>query len=135
MIAGLCVNLVCLLRWNPALIKRRARLGKGTKRWDIVWSALYTPLIVVLYVVAMGFIALHLYHGAWSMFQSLGLDSPDRNAKLRALALVLAIGLFAGFVTVPLSFALGVAGARDTATAEVVAPAVSSELPTAGGDE
>lgn len=49
--ATLAVNLVCLLLWNPGLIWRRARLGKGTKTWDLVWSALFLPLVIALYAV------------------------------------------------------------------------------------
>jgi succinate dehydrogenase / fumarate reductase cytochrome b subunit len=63
---------------------------------------------VALYVVGMGAVSVHVFHGAWSMFQSLGLDSPDRNRFLRGLAMVLAIGFFVGFLTVPMSFGLGV---------------------------
>lgn len=45
-------NLAYLQRVNPELIERRARLGQGTKRWDLVWSALFTPLFLAVYVVA-----------------------------------------------------------------------------------
>jgi len=61
-----------------------------------------------LYVRAMAVLGLHLYHGAWSLFQSLGLDNPDRNRGLRALALVVAVGLFLAFSSVPLAFFSGV---------------------------
>ena len=74
-----------------------ANLYHAFQRWPFV----------VLYVVAMGAVALHLYHGAWSVFQSLGLDNPDRNLALRVLGLILAITLFLGFVTVPASFWAG----------------------------
>ena len=63
---------------------------------------------VVFYVGAMAVLGLHLYHGAWSLFQSLGLDNPDRNRGLRALALVFAVGLFLAFSSVPLAFSSGV---------------------------
>ena len=46
------VNFACLHRWNPVLIGRRMRYGKGTKRWDIIWSALFAPLAMAIYVVA-----------------------------------------------------------------------------------
>ena len=86
----------------------------------------------MLYVVAMGFVALHLYHGAWSMFQSLGLDNPDRNRGLRLLALGLALGLFLGFTAVPMSFAVGALEAKaEAARAAVAAPAEASVEATA----
>jgi len=68
---------------------------------NIVW--------VMFYVISMAVIGLHLYHGAWSLFQTLGLDNPDRNRGIRRLAAVLAVGLFIGFVTVPTAFLIGIA--------------------------
>jgi succinate dehydrogenase / fumarate reductase cytochrome b subunit len=62
---------------------------------------------VGFYAVSMALVSLHLYHGAWSLFQSLGIDNPDRNRGLRLLALLLAIGLFIGFSLVPLAFFSG----------------------------
>lgn len=59
---------------------------------------------VAFYLIAMCILALHLYHGSWSLFQSLGLDNPDRNRGLRRLAVVLAVGLALGFALVPAAF-------------------------------
>ena len=62
------------------------------------------------------------------MFQSLGVDSPDRNRFFRGLATVLAVGLFVGFLTVPFSFALGVLDSPDVAAgAELVVPTSVTE--------
>jgi len=51
--ATVLINLVCLLRWNPELIAKRSRFGKGTKVWDIVWLAVWGPVVVSVYVVAI----------------------------------------------------------------------------------
>ncbi|HEX5137500.1 MAG TPA: succinate dehydrogenase cytochrome b subunit [Planctomycetota bacterium] len=64
--------------------------------------------VAVFYVGAVAVLALHLYHGVWSLFQTLGLDNPDRNRRIRAFAAVSAIGLFVGFAAVPLAFLTGV---------------------------
>ena len=40
----LAINLACLLRWNPELIRRRVGFRRGTKTWDVVWLALFTAL-------------------------------------------------------------------------------------------
>ena len=32
--------------------------------------------ITLLYVIAMGFLVMHLYHGGTSLFQSLGINHP-----------------------------------------------------------
>ena len=63
--------------------------------------------VALFYVGAVAILALHLYHGVWSLFQTLGLDSPDRNRMLRAFATVSAAGLVVGFAAVPLAFLVG----------------------------
>ena len=42
--------------------------------------------IAVLYIVANAALAFHLYHGAWSIFQSLGLNNPKYNSARRIFA-------------------------------------------------
>ena len=51
-IAYMVVNLTYLQQVNPELIRHRMRFGSGTKSWDIVWSALFLPLMLSVYVVA-----------------------------------------------------------------------------------
>jgi protein-S-isoprenylcysteine O-methyltransferase Ste14 len=46
------INWVCLSRWNPELIRRRMRYGRGTKQWDKVWTLLFAPVLIAVYVVA-----------------------------------------------------------------------------------
>jgi len=52
-VATILINLGCLLRWNPGLILKRSRFGRGTKTWDMVWLALWAPIVVAVYVVAI----------------------------------------------------------------------------------
>lgn len=59
------------------------------------------------YVLAMAALSLHLYHGTWSMFQTLGVDHPRWNGGIRNAAKALAVLLFVGFSAVPVSFVLG----------------------------
>ena len=63
---------------------------------------------VLLYVIVMAALAQHVSHGVWSLFQTLGLDNPDRNRALRLLATLSAVALFVGFASVPVLFYLGV---------------------------
>ena len=78
-------------------------------------------LWVAFYVVSLAIVALHLYHGVWSLFQTLGFDNPDRNRGLRRMAAVLAVGLFAGFIAVPTAFLTGIAKAPAAIEAETEA--------------
>lgn len=63
---------------------------------------------VSFYVVAMALLALHLYHGTWSMFQTLGVDAPRWNKGIRSVAKVLSIALFIGFSAVPVGVLVGI---------------------------
>ena len=76
-----------------------------------VFASFRHGFAAALYIGMMVVLALHLYHGVWSMFQTLGLDNPDRNRGLRLLALGGAVVVAGGFVTLPLLFFLGVLGA------------------------
>ena len=66
------------------------------------------PWIALSYIVAVGALALHLYHGIWSTFQTLGLNHPKYNPYRRPLAGVLAAVIFLGFITVPVAVMAGV---------------------------
>lgn len=46
------VNVVYLNRVNPELIEARTRMGKGTKRWDVIWGVVFGPMLLSIYVVA-----------------------------------------------------------------------------------
>ena len=59
--------------------------------------------VVVGYVVAMFFLALHLYHGAWSSMRTLGLSRPSPRPTHRSVATVVAAIVTLGFVAVPLA--------------------------------
>jgi protein-S-isoprenylcysteine O-methyltransferase Ste14 len=52
LVACVVINCVCLSLWNPELIARRMRFGKGTKKWDVVWAWFCAPLMMAIYVVA-----------------------------------------------------------------------------------
>jgi succinate dehydrogenase / fumarate reductase cytochrome b subunit len=72
-----------------------------------VWSAFQNVLTAGLYVVSMALLGLHLYHGTWSMFQTLGVDTPRWNGTIRTLAKIVSIAMFVGFSAVPVAVAVG----------------------------
>lgn len=63
--------------------------------------------VSLFYIVTMVVIGLHLNHGVWSLFQTLGLDNPDRNKMIRIGTTVVTVLIIAGFIAVPLSFLAG----------------------------
>ncbi|MFI0483694.1 succinate dehydrogenase cytochrome b subunit [Actinomadura sp. 9N215] len=63
--------------------------------------------ITVWYVLAVVLVGLHLHHGVWSAFQTLGLRTPRRERALRGLSASVAGLVTLGFVSVPLSITFG----------------------------
>jgi len=59
--------------------------------------------VTFFYVLAMVLLGLHLYHGAWSMFQSLGINHPRFNAARRIFAIGLAVVVTVGNAIMPLA--------------------------------
>src|SRR5690606_10097328 len=66
-------------------------------------SDLWTSAGYSLAVVALG---LHLYHGLWSMFQSLGWNHPKYNPWRRNFAISFALVLTIGYLLLPLAVLL-----------------------------
>jgi succinate dehydrogenase / fumarate reductase cytochrome b subunit len=63
--------------------------------------------IALFYIIAMGALCLHLDHGIWSMLQTLGWVNLDNTKSLRAGSRVVALIIFAGFISVPISVLAG----------------------------
>ena len=47
--------------------------------------------VSLFYIITMVVIGLHLNHGLWSLFQTLGLDNPDRNKIIRTGSTVVTV--------------------------------------------
>src|SRR6266508_1684032 len=73
-----------------------------------VVESLSQPLIALLYVVANLALGFHLFHGAWSMFQSLGLNHPRFNRWRRWFAYGFNAVVVAGNLSFPIMVQLGV---------------------------
>ena len=64
--------------------------------------------VVLLYLVAMGFLAVHLWHGVSALFQTLGLRTLRNQASVEWVAMIFSAILFMGYVSIPLSIWLGI---------------------------
>lgn len=64
--------------------------------------------VSAFYILAMTALALHLYHGVWSMFQTLGVISARGDGVYRGLSLLVALAVSLGNVSVPVSVLLGI---------------------------
>jgi succinate dehydrogenase / fumarate reductase cytochrome b subunit len=65
------------------------------------------PLVAVVYIIANLALGLHLFHGLWSMFNSLGLNHRKFNGWRRVFATAFAVIITAGNVSFPLAVLTG----------------------------
>jgi succinate dehydrogenase / fumarate reductase cytochrome b subunit len=59
------------------------------------------------YIIAICLLGLHLRHGLWSMFQSVGVLQPQHTALLKQAAFVIALLIVLGYISIPISVLLG----------------------------
>jgi succinate dehydrogenase / fumarate reductase cytochrome b subunit len=71
------------------------------------------PPIAAIYIVANIALGIHLFHGAWSMFQSLGLNNPKWNSWRRAFAAGFAGVVMIGNLSFPIAVLTGLVNADD----------------------
>ncbi|MET1050776.1 MAG: succinate dehydrogenase cytochrome b subunit [Acidimicrobiales bacterium] len=114
------------MRWTGVIIAlfllfHLADLTWGTVNPDFVRGDVYRnfvatfsrPAVAIIYIVANIALGLHLFHGAWSMFQSLGLNNPRWNAWRRSFALGFAALITALNVMFPIAVLTGLVDADD----------------------
>ena len=70
-------------------------------------TGLSSPPIALFYLLAMAALALHLWHGIWSLFQTLGASQPRYDSLGRKVATVFTIVVVLGFSAVPISILAG----------------------------
>jgi succinate dehydrogenase / fumarate reductase cytochrome b subunit len=70
-------------------------------------TGLSNPLVAGFYLLAMLAILLHLYHGVWSLFQTLGANHPKYSSYRRPFAVVVSIVIFLGFISIPVAVLTG----------------------------
>ena len=66
------------------------------------------PAIAIFYIVAMALLCMHLYHGLWSMFQSLGIHHPRYTPILKKFAAAFAWFVALGNISIPVMVMIGV---------------------------
>jgi succinate dehydrogenase / fumarate reductase cytochrome b subunit len=69
--------------------------------FSVWWAA-------VIYLLAMIPLGLHLYHGVWSMMQTLGINHPRYNHLRRGVAMVIAWLVVLGNISFPIAVLAGV---------------------------
>ncbi|QGQ22694.1 succinate dehydrogenase cytochrome b subunit [Gimesia benthica] len=75
---------------------------KDQSPYGIIVQVLGSVLSAPIYIVGTLVLGFHLSHGFWSAFQSLGLNHPKYTPWIKKLAILFAIVIAAGFVSLPL---------------------------------
>lgn len=70
--------------------------------------AFQSPLVFGVYLIAQIALCLHLYHGVWSVFQTLGASHPRYDRLRRPFAVAYALVVFVGFMIPPVMVMAGV---------------------------
>ena len=101
LITGLIVGVFLVVHVTDFRIPRLL----GAERLDDLSAAvkrrLSSPLGASIYVVGVAALGIHLAHAFQSAFQTLGIDHPRYQTLIRGAGLLIAIVLFAGFVSFP----------------------------------
>jgi succinate dehydrogenase / fumarate reductase, cytochrome b subunit len=91
-------------------------LTAGTANGDFVRGDPYNnmvatfdrPLVALFYVIANVLLGIHLFHGTWSMFQSMGINNPRFNRWRKGLAQGIASAIVLANVSFPLAVTFGI---------------------------
>lgn len=86
--------------------------------YAMVVDSFRNPWIVAFYVAGMLGLSTHLKHAISSSVQTLGLTKEGHNSWLRKASPLLAAGIIAGFLAVPLSVFTGAIGSRSATGVE-----------------
>ena len=73
-----------------------------TTIFNIVSSAFASPLYVAIYILAMVVAAVHVSHGFWSAFQTVGANHPKYMPLIRTAGIAFAVVVGVGFGFLPI---------------------------------
>lgn len=109
------------MRWGGVIIAlfviwHLLDLTTGTVHPDFIEGNVYhnvvasfsNPLVSGFYILANIALGFHLYHGLWSMFQSLGGNHPYFNSWRREFATVFAVIITLGNLSFPIAVLTGI---------------------------
>jgi succinate dehydrogenase / fumarate reductase cytochrome b subunit len=78
----------------------------ATTIFDLVTAAFNRPEMVALYSVLMVVVALHVRHGFWSAFQTIGANHPKYMPTVSKLSIAAGLAIAAGFGLLPIVVSL-----------------------------
>jgi succinate dehydrogenase / fumarate reductase, cytochrome b subunit len=82
--------------------------AEGATVYEKVVASFSNPAIAAFYVVANLALGVHLYHGGWSLFQSMGWNNRRFNHWRRAFAIGFAVVVVGGNLSFPIAVQVGI---------------------------
>ena len=96
-----------LLQFTAGTLHPEATFIQGDVYHNLV-SGFQVWWVSAWYIFAIALLGLHLRHGLWSMLQSVGLShSLRRERVLKRAALLVAVVIVLGYISIPISIMLG----------------------------
>ncbi len=110
------------MRWGGVIVLLFVVYHLAHFTWGLAWAhpdfipgdvyhnvvaGFRAPWVALLYVVAQVALGLHLHHGLWSLFQSLGWNHPRWNPWRQRFATTFALLVAAGNISFPLAVLAG----------------------------
>jgi succinate dehydrogenase / fumarate reductase, cytochrome b subunit len=95
-----------LLEFTAGYIHPGSQFIKGDVYHNVV-AGFSVWWVSAWYIFALALLGLHLRHGIWSMFQSVGYNHPRHTPMLKKTALVIAALIILGYISIPVSVLTG----------------------------
>ena len=92
---------------HPELYAVTDALGRHDV-YRMVVTSFQQPTIAAVYILANLLLGIHLSHGIYSGFQSLGLLTEPLRPRLRTLSYMIGYGIFLGYAAIPVSVLAGI---------------------------
>lgn len=95
-----------LLQFTAGYIHPESQFIEGDVYHNVV-AGFSVWWVSVWYIFSLALLGLHLRHGLWSMFQSVGYNHPRHTPLLKKAALVIAVLIVLGYISIPISVLTG----------------------------
>lgn len=95
-----------LLQFTAGYIHPQSQFIDGDVYHNVV-AGFQVWWVSAWYILAVSLLGLHLSHGIWAMFQSVGLAHPRLTPLLKNAARAIAILIVLGYIAIPISVWLG----------------------------
>jgi succinate dehydrogenase / fumarate reductase cytochrome b subunit len=96
-----------LLQFTAGYIHPGSQFIEGDVYHNVV-AGFQVWWVSVWYIFSICLLGLHLRHGLWSMFQSVGFNHPRHTPILKSAAVLIAVAIVLGYISIPISVLLGI---------------------------